>query len=65
MLSTTKSWNGTCSSVDNSQKYKEKETLRERGTKKYQERLAEEKEAEKEIEDYSGSPLWKQEQEDE
>lgn len=32
--------------------YKEKETLQERGTKRYQERLAEEKEAEKEIKNY-------------
>lgn len=32
--------------------YKEKETLRERGTKRYQERLVEEKEAEKEIKEY-------------
>jgi hypothetical protein len=32
--------------------YKEKETLKERGTKRFQERLAEEKEAEKEIKQY-------------
>ena len=32
--------------------YKEKETLKERGTKRFQERLAEEKEAEKEIKNY-------------
>lgn len=32
--------------------YKEKETLRERGTKKYRERIAEEKEAEEEIKQY-------------
>lgn len=32
--------------------YKEKETLRERGTKRYQERIVEEKEAEKEIEEF-------------
>lgn len=32
--------------------YKEKETLRERGTKRYQERLVEEKEAEQEIKQY-------------
>lgn len=32
--------------------YKEKETLKERGTKRFQERLAEEKEAEKEIKHY-------------
>ena len=33
--------------------YKEKETLKERGTKRYQERLAEEAEAEKEIKQYT------------
>jgi len=32
--------------------YKEKETLVERGTKRFQERLAEEREAEKELKDY-------------
>jgi hypothetical protein len=32
--------------------YKEKETLKERGTKRFQERLAEEREAEKEIKNY-------------
>ena len=32
--------------------YKEKETLQERGTKRYQERLVEQKEAEKEIKEY-------------
>jgi len=32
--------------------YKEKDTLRERGSKKFQERLVEEKEAEKEIKNY-------------
>lgn len=32
--------------------YKEKETLVERGTKRYQERLAEEREAERELKDY-------------
>ena len=32
--------------------YKEKETLKERGTKRFQERLAEEKEAEKEIKQF-------------
>jgi len=32
--------------------YKEKETLKERGTKRFQERLAEEAEAEKEIKNY-------------
>jgi len=32
--------------------YKEKETLRERGTKRYQERLVEEKEANEEIKQY-------------
>lgn len=32
--------------------YKEKETLVERGTKRFQERLAEEKEAEKELKEY-------------
>ena len=32
--------------------YKEKETLQERGTKRYQERLVEEKEAEKEIKEF-------------
>lgn len=35
-----------------SKNYKEKETLRERGTKKYRERIAEEKEAEEEIKQY-------------
>lgn len=33
--------------------YKEKETLRERGTKRYQERLVEEKEAEEEIAEFT------------
>ena len=33
--------------------YKEKETLKERGTKRFQERLAEEKEAEKEIKQFT------------
>jgi hypothetical protein len=32
--------------------YREKESLRERGTKRFQERLAEEKEAEKEINEF-------------
>ena len=32
--------------------YKEKETLQERGTKRYQERLVEQKEAEKEIKEF-------------
>jgi len=32
--------------------YKEKETIREKGTKRYQERIAEEQEAEKEIKEY-------------
>lgn len=32
--------------------YKEKETLKERGTKRFQERLAEEKEAEKEVKEF-------------
>lgn len=35
-----------------SKTYKEKDTLRERGTKKYRERIAEEKEAEDEIKQY-------------
>jgi hypothetical protein len=35
--------------------YKEKETLKERGTKRFQERLAEEKEAEKEIKQFDPS----------
>ena len=34
------------------QTYKEKETLKERGTKRYQERLVEEQEAEEEIKQY-------------
>jgi hypothetical protein len=33
--------------------YKEKETLRERGSKKFQERLAEEKEAKEEIKQFT------------
>ena len=33
--------------------YKEKDTLRERGSKKFQERLVEEKEAEKEIKQFT------------
>lgn len=33
--------------------YKEKETLKERGTKRYQERLVEEQEAENEIKDFN------------
>ena len=32
--------------------YKEKETIREKGTKRYQERIAEEQEAEQEIKNY-------------
>lgn len=35
--------------------YKEKETLKERGTKRYQERLAEEQEAEEEIKNYQNN----------
>jgi len=36
----------------NKKNYKEKETLVERGTKRFQERLVEEKEAEQELKDY-------------
>lgn len=35
--------------------YKEKETLKERGTKRYQERIVEEQEAEEEIRNYTNS----------
>jgi hypothetical protein len=37
--------------------YREKENLKERGTKRFQERKAEEKEAEEEIKHYDEEPL--------
>jgi hypothetical protein len=38
--------------MGNTKNYKEKETIKERGTKRFRERVVEEKEAEKEIKDY-------------
>lgn len=38
--------------MTNSKNYKEKETLKERGTKRYRERIAQEQEAEEEIKQY-------------
>jgi len=44
--------------------YKEKETLKERGTKRFQERLAEEKEAEKEIQNFEKNSAYQKEEKD-